>query len=150
MSFAHRNMPLLLLQTRECVLARFRPVLKAHGLTEQQWRILRLLVETGPLEPRQIGQRCGISSPSMAGILARMEALDLVRRERLEHDQRRQLVTPTAGSRALAQRIAPRIDAEYAAIEAQLGSALVKSLYATLDQVIARLGPADESPEDPG
>lgn len=147
-SFAHRNLPLLLLQARECVLARFRSVLKAHGLTEQQWRILRLLMETGPLEPRQIGQRCGISSPSMAGILARMEALDLVLRERLEHDQRRQLVTPTASSRALAQRIAPRIDAEYKAIETQLESALVGSLVSTLDQVIARLGPSTEAAED--
>lgn len=147
-SFAHRNMPLLLLQARECVLARFRPVLKAHGLTEQQWRILRLLMETGPLEPRQIGRRCGISSPSMAGILARMEALDLVERERLEHDQRRQLVTPTAASRTLAQRIAPRIDAEYTALEAQLGPALVGSLFATLDLVIAKLGPGTEPSED--
>jgi len=147
-SFAHRNMPLLMLQARECVLARFRPVLKAHGLTEQQWRILRVLMEEGALEPRQIGHRCGISSPSMAGILARMESLDLVTRERLEHDQRRQRVTPTAGSRALAQRIAPLIDAEYAAIEAQLGSALVASLFATLDQVIAKLGPAAEPSED--
>ena len=141
-------MPLLLLQARECVLARFRPVLKAHGLTEQQWRILRLLMETGPLEPRQIGQRCGISSPSMAGILARMEALDLVARERLEHDQRRQLVTPTTASRALAQRIAPLIAQEYTALEAQLGSALLASLFATLDEVIARLGPGGEPAED--
>ena len=84
----------------------------------------------------------------MAGILARMEALDLVLRERLEHDQRRQLVTPTASSRALAQRIAPRIDAEYKAIEAQLESALVGSLVSTLDQVIARLGPSAEAAED--
>lgn len=147
-AFAHRNMPLLLLQARECVLARFRPLLKAHGLTEQQWRILRLLMEAGPLEPRQIGRHCGISSPSMAGILARMEALDLVARERLEHDQRRQLVTPTAGSRALAQRMAPRIDAEYAAIEAELGAPLVDSLLKTLDQVIARLGPAVDASEN--
>lgn len=149
-SFAHRNMPLLLLQTRECVLARFRPVLKAHGLTEQQWRILRLLMETGPLEPRQIGQRCAISSPSMAGILARMEALGLVVRERLAHDQRRLRVTPTASSQALVQRIAPRIDAEYTAIEAQLGATLVATLLATLDEVMARLGPAAEPSEDAG
>jgi homoprotocatechuate degradation regulator HpaR len=141
-------MPLLLLHARESVLARFRPILKAHGLTEQQWRILRVLMECGPLEPRQIGRRCGISSPSMAGILARMEALDLVHRERLEHDQRRQLVSPTAHSRALAARMAPLIDAEYGAIESQLGARLVGTLQATLDELIARLGPAGAEPDD--
>jgi hypothetical protein len=36
--FAHRNLPLLLLQARESVIGRFRPVLNAHGVTEQQWR----------------------------------------------------------------------------------------------------------------
>ena len=33
---ARRNLPLLLLQSRERLLARFRPVLNTHGITEQQ------------------------------------------------------------------------------------------------------------------
>ncbi|MBL8355834.1 MAG: homoprotocatechuate degradation operon regulator HpaR, partial [Delftia acidovorans] len=69
--FQHRNLPLLLLQARESVIARFRPILQAHGLTEQQWRIVRALLESGPLEPRQIVEICRISSPSLAGVLAR-------------------------------------------------------------------------------
>jgi DNA-binding MarR family transcriptional regulator len=52
----HRNLPLLLLQARERVMARFRPILNEHGITEQQWRIVRLLLEEGPLEPREIGE----------------------------------------------------------------------------------------------
>ena len=51
-NFSHRNLPLLLLQAREGVLAHFRPILNAHGVTEQQWRIIRALLEGGPLEPR--------------------------------------------------------------------------------------------------
>jgi homoprotocatechuate degradation regulator HpaR len=142
-AFAHRNLPLLLLQAREGVLARFRPILNAHGLTEQQWRILRALLETGPLEPRQIGRLCGISSPSMAGILARMEALDLIHRERLEHDQRRVRVTPSARSQALARQMAPQIEAGYAALAAQLGPDFVEALYGTLDHLVAQLGPGE-------
>jgi len=146
-TFAHRNLPLLLLQAREGVLARFRPILNAHGLTEQQWRIVRALLETGPLEPRQIGRLCGISSPSMAGILARMEALDLIHRERLEHDQRRVLVTPSARSQALARQMAPQIEAGYAALQAQLGANFIETLYATLDQLVAQLEPDEAEPE---
>lgn len=135
----HRNLPLLLLLAREGVIARFRPVLKAHGLTEQQWRILRVLVEVESLEPHQIGRLCGLSSPSLAGILARMQEQGLVAREGLAHDRRRQAVSATARSRRLAARMAPKIEAVYAALEAQLGAPVVAGLYASLDAVLGAL-----------
>jgi len=138
--FGHRNLPLLLLQVRELLLDRFRPILHAHGLTEQQWRVVRALVEHGPLEPRQIGRVCRISSPSLAGVLARMEELGLVRRERLATDQRRVMVTPTGKSRTLAASMAPQIDAVYVALESQLGVELLARLQATADELVAVLG----------
>jgi homoprotocatechuate degradation regulator HpaR len=149
-TLVHRNLPLLLLQAREHMLGRFRPILNAHGLTEQQWRIVRALVE-GPLEPREIGEVCRISSPSLAGVLARMDDMGLVARKRLDHDQRRLRVSLTQKSRGLAQRMAPQIEATYAAIEAELGAEFIGRLYATLDDLLARLGPsgvqyAEESP----
>lgn len=146
--FTHRNLPLLLLQAREGVFAHFRPILHAHGITEQQWRIVRaLLEEGGPLEPRQIVQVCRISSPSLAGILARMDELGLVARERLPTDQRRVMVSLTARSRALAETMAPQIEAVYAEIEAHIGSELMDRFYATLDELIGVLG---ELPEPGG
>ena len=63
-----RNLPLLLLQARESVIAFFRPVLNAHGITEQQWRIVRELLDRDGMEPREIVAVCGISSPSLAGV----------------------------------------------------------------------------------
>ena len=144
------NLPLLLLQARERVLAQFRPLLNAHGVTEQQWRIVRALLETGPLEPRQIVTLCGISSPSLAGVLARMEELGLVQRERLDHDQRRQLVSLTPSSRRLAARIAPEVEATYQRLEARLGSQRVADLIATLDEWIGLLEPlGDDEAEAP-
>lgn len=141
-AFPHRNLPLLLLQARESVLARFRPILNAHGITEQQWRIVRAVLEAGPLEPRQIGECCAISSPSLAGILARMEALGFIARERLPHDQRRVRVSLTAKSRTLASRMAPQIEAAYALIEARLGTGFTVGCYGALDEMIALLGKA--------
>jgi homoprotocatechuate degradation regulator HpaR len=139
-AITHRNLPLLLLHARESVIAHFRPLLKEHGLTEQQWRIVRALLEQGPLEPREIVRLCRISSPSLAGVLARMDELGLVQRERLDHDQRRVRVTVTARSRALAASLAPRVEATYAALEATLGAAFIGGVYETLDLLIARLG----------
>jgi len=146
--FAHRNLPLLLLQARERVIGRFRPLLNAHGITEQQWRIIRALLETGPLEPREIVALCNLSSPSLAGVLARMEELGFVSRTRLDHDARRLRVALTPRSRALAARLAPQVEATYAEIERTVGRPFLRQLYATLDDLAAKLGPAEASGDD--
>lgn len=140
-----RNLPLLLLQARERVLAQFRPLLNANGVTEQQWRIVRALLETGPLEPREIVTHCSISGPSLAGVLARMEEMGLVTRERLAHDQRRLRVSLTDRSRALARRMAPGVEATYAAIEARVGAERLAAMYAALDELMDLVGPAGEA-----
>jgi homoprotocatechuate degradation regulator HpaR len=97
-----------MLQAREALVSRFRPLLHESGLTEQQWRIIRLLLDTGPLEPRQIGGYCQLSSPSLAGVLSRMEEMKLVSRSRFGNDQRRVRVSLTARSRNLALHSAHR------------------------------------------
>jgi homoprotocatechuate degradation regulator HpaR len=135
----HRNLPLLLLLAREGVIGLFRPILKAHGLTEQQWRVLRVLVEFGPLEPHQIGRLCGLSSPSLTGILARMDAQGLVTRSALAHDKRRQAVAATARSLRLAARMAPQIEAAYQSLEDRLGASVMTQVYTTLDTLLQAL-----------
>jgi homoprotocatechuate degradation regulator HpaR len=143
----HRNLPLLLLQAREQVIARFRPILNAHGITEQQWRIVRVLADTGPLEPREIGELCRISSPSLAGVLSRMEELGYIRRKRLDHDQRRLRVSLTARSRKLSAGMAPQIEATYRRIETLIGTEFSARFYQALDELIEALvinAPADK------
>ncbi|MCU0920141.1 MAG: homoprotocatechuate degradation operon regulator HpaR [Burkholderiaceae bacterium] len=134
-----RNLPLLLLRSREAVMARFRGILNQHGLTEQQWRVIRALLDESPLEPRQICERCQLLSASAAGVLARMEELGLVRRERMASDQRRVQVSVTPKSRALARRIAPLAEAEYARIEQAVGPERLAHVYAVLDELVERL-----------
>jgi homoprotocatechuate degradation regulator HpaR len=137
----NRNLPLLLLQAREHVMARFRPLLNAHGITEQQWRVIRVLLETGPLEPREIGSLCQISSPSLAGVLSRMEDMDLVVRKRLDSDQSRVRVSLKSRSRALASCMTPKINATYQQIEASIGLEASRPLYKVLDELVAVLAP---------
>jgi homoprotocatechuate degradation regulator HpaR len=143
--FRRRNLPLMMLQAREQVIAHFRPVLNAHGITEQQWRIVRLLQGTGPLEPREIGESCRLSSPSLAGVLARMENIGFVQRRRLADDQRRVLVSLTPRSRALASRMAPLIEAVYGRIDELLGKEFVHDFYRVLDELIEKLRPPSPS-----
>lgn len=146
-AFANRNLPLLLLQARESVMRRFRPVLNANGLTEQQWRIIRVLAERGPTEPRELIELCSLSSPSLTGILARLVDLKMLSRERIVNDQRRILVSLTPKCRALATIVQPQVDAIYAELQAELGMEFKFELYAVLDKLIARLDKGNEPDE---
>ena len=141
-----RNLPLLMLQAREAVFARFRPLLNSAGVTEQQWRIIRALLENGPMEPRQIAQVCCLSSPSLTGILSRMDDLGWVRRERFEQDQRRVLVSASAAAQELADRLAPQVETLYAELEAQIGPELLTQTYALLDRLVHAL--PEQSPDE--
>jgi homoprotocatechuate degradation regulator HpaR len=144
----HRNLPLLLLQAREALMAQFRPVLNEHGVTEQQWRIIRALLTHGPLEPRQLCELCQISSPSIVGVLLRMEEAGLVDRERMAADQRRVSVTATARSRQLGRRMIPAIEERYASIEKLVGVQTMQQAYDVLDALLAPLGQVPAEPAD--
>src|SRR5260370_35655696 len=100
-----------------------------------------MLRDAGPLERHEIGELCRLSSPSLAGVLSRMEKIGFVQRKRLADDQRRVLVSLTRRSRALASRMAPLIEAVYARIEVLLGKTFRADFYRTLDAIIATLWP---------
>ena len=143
----HRNLPHLLLRARETLMAHFRPLLGEFGLTEQQWRVLRQLVEQGPLEPRQLCEACSISSPSIVGVLLRMEDTGLITRERMAHDQRRVRVSLTARSRRIAQKLIPKVEQRYEALEASLGLGAMQEVYDSLDALLARTADSKDEPE---
>jgi homoprotocatechuate degradation regulator HpaR len=147
-SLRHRNLPHLLLRSRETLMAHFRPVLAEFGLTEQQWRILREIVEQGPLEPRQLCEACSISSPSIVGVLARMEETGLVARERMAHDQRRVKVSLTPRSRRIAQKLVPLIEKRYEVLENALGLRSIQEVYDALDALLARTPRAESLPAE--
>jgi homoprotocatechuate degradation regulator HpaR len=138
----HRNLPQLMLQAREALMTQFRPILNENGLTEQQWRVLRALLINGPLEPRQLCAACQISSPSITGVLVRMEEAGLVERRRMEDDQRRVQVSVTPRSRQLGRRMFPAIDAQYGRIEEIVGVDALSHVYDVLDALLGALGHA--------
>jgi homoprotocatechuate degradation regulator HpaR len=138
----HRNLPHQLLKARDALMSHFRPVLNHFGVTEQQWRILRALDERGPLEPRELCELCQILSPSMAGMLARMEEMGLVARRRVAADGRRVMVSLEPKGDRLFDEIAPLIDRQYRLMEKAWGKRVVDDLSNALEGFIA----AQETP----
>jgi homoprotocatechuate degradation regulator HpaR len=134
--FKHRNLPRLLLQAREAVMAHNRPRLREHGLSDQQWRVLRVLGEHGTVETGRVAREAFILGPSLTGVLARMERDGLIQRERDPADQRRTVVAATAKGRRMVDRLSQAVETHYQFMEQSLGKAKLEQLYALLDELI--------------
>lgn len=150
--FVHRNLPRLLLQAREAVMAHTRPSLREHGLSDQQWRVLRVLGEhandPAGIETGRVAREAYLLGPSLTGVLSRMERDGLIARERCPQDARRTVVRATALGLDKVQALSRTIEAHYSWMEQQLGKAKLSQLYALLDEVIALEAPETETPEE--
>lgn len=134
---SNRNLPQRFLKARECLMTHFRPILHRFGLTDQQWRVLRVLDEHGPLEPREICSHCQIHSASMAGVLARLEEQAIILRQRVASDQRRVVVRLSPKGDQLTHDIAPLVELQYQQLEQALGAPVLDGLFEALEAFLA-------------
>jgi homoprotocatechuate degradation regulator HpaR len=144
-SFVHRNLPRLLLEAREAVMLHTRPSLREHGLSDQQWRVLRVLGEHADepagIETGRVAREAYLLGPSLTGVLTRMERDGLIERQRCPQDARRTVVRATVMGLAKVQALSQTIEAHYVWMEQQLGKARLMALYDLLDQLIALEAP---------
>lgn len=129
-----------LLKARESAMARFRPMLRRHGLTEQQWRVLRALAEYEPLDAGELAARSFLLAPSLSRILQFLEKADLVERAVDARDQRKSVVSLSSKGRARFNKVAPDSEALYAQIERELGIEKLETLYDLLADLYKTLG----------
>ena len=150
-SFVHRNLPRLLLETREAVMAHTRPSLREHGLSDQQWRVLRVLGEhadeSAGIETGRVAQEAYLLGPSLTGVLSRMERDGLIQRQRCPQDARRTVVRATQTGLDKVQALSQTIEAHYAWMEQELGKTRLQALYDLLDNVIALEMPGKDTAE---
>ena len=87
-----RSLPIALMRSREKVMAPIRDMLRASGLTEQQWRVLRILSEFGPQDLTEIARQACLLMPSLSRIIRSLAQNGLVIRALDTRDRRRQTV----------------------------------------------------------
>jgi homoprotocatechuate degradation regulator HpaR len=117
-----RSLPMSLLRAREAVMRQFRPSLRDHGLTEQQWRILRALASVDRIEVTELARVAFLLGPSLSRILRDLEARHLIERRTAKADLRRGVVSISAKGVRLIEAVAPTSEAIYAAITACYGA----------------------------
>ena len=111
-----------LLRAREAVMRQFRPSLRNHALTEQQWRILRALASIDAIEVTELARLAFLLGPSLSRILRDLEARHLIERRVAKADLRRGVVSISAKGLKLIEAVAPSSEAIYAAITKRYGA----------------------------
>jgi homoprotocatechuate degradation regulator HpaR len=127
-----RSLPMALLRAREAVMRQFRPSLRHHGLTEQQWRILRALAAVDAIEVTELAHVAFLLGPSLSRILRDLEARHLIERKVAKTDLRRAVVSISAKGLKLIEAVAPSSEAIYAAITRRYGARKLAELQDTL------------------
>lgn len=122
------SLTLALLEAREATMTYFRPALNERGLTEQQWRIIRILYQHEELESNQLASLACILKPSLTGILNRMIDVKLIKKYKDAHDQRISLITLTEEGKNCFEAQAVRMEASYKQIQEQYGAEKMQQL----------------------
>lgn len=124
-----------LLRLRDGMRLFFRPILREYQLTDQNWRIIKVLGETGPTDMTQLGLAAVIPPASASRIVTRMEAGGLLKRRADGADRRQVRVELTAKGKRLYAKVAPLIRRTYS----EIAGLLDPRLLATLDSTVRAL-----------
>ena len=103
------SLPMLLNRSLDAIMPPYRDLFQEFGVTEQQWRVLRVLWEQKHLTSAQISNLTLLPSPSLVGILDRLERKDLVKRLRSTSDRREINITITNLGRELQSKVMPKV-----------------------------------------
>lgn len=130
-----QSLPMSLLRARESVMRHFRPSLRAHDLTEQQWRILRALAASGAIEVTELARVAFLLGPSLSRILRDLEERKFVERRSQKADLRRSKVSITAKGLKVIEAVAPTSEAIYAEMTRRFGARRWSELQAMLGEL---------------
>jgi homoprotocatechuate degradation regulator HpaR len=125
----------------------FRPSLRNHGLTEQQWRILRALTSVDEIEVTELARVAFLLGPSLSRILRDLEARQLIERKAAVNDLRRAVVSISPKGLKLIEAVAPTSETIYAAITKRYGArrlAELQEMLGVLEASLAGMTSADD------
>jgi homoprotocatechuate degradation regulator HpaR len=142
-----QSLPACLMRAREAVMAKVRPTLRAHDMTEPQWRVLRTLAGLEEIEITRLSEMVFLLPSSLSRILRDLGERGLVQRRTAEQDLRRGLVSISRKGQALIQTALPSTIATNAEIERLYGADRMKQLLRLLIELEEALGGAQPAGE---
>lgn len=104
-----KSLPISLLRTRELIMEEVRPLLLRYEITEQQWRVLRVVQEAETeIDASTIANRACLLAPSLTRILKTLRHRGYLKIHKNQKDGRRIKVILTEDGHDLIEKIAPQ------------------------------------------
>ena len=129
------SLPMILNRALDATMPDYRELFARFQLTEQQWRVLRVLWSAGKVTSVELSTRTLLPAPSLVGILDRLEKKGLVSRVRSVEDRRAIFVIATAKGRALEAQVSPLVSE----IDQQLRARVSPEEWQMMEQVLQKI-----------
>ena len=131
-----RALPLALLRARETVMSPIRGVLKAHDVTDQQWRVLRVLHENGVMDAKELAKSACVLAPSLTRIIKHLEQQNMLTRCADGKDGRRVLLDILPSGAELIESVTPEVQVIYQGLSDKYGAQKMSDLLDLLHDVV--------------
>ena len=134
-----QSLPMLLMRTLAVVMPHFRAIYSAHHITDQQWRVLRVLWQGEACRPGLLAQRTLIAAPALVGVIDRLEKRGLVVRRTVPDNRRAVEISVTDEGLSLYHAVQPQVSDLYQTIMAGLPADKWDDLRRSLDSICAHV-----------
>ena len=134
-----QSLPIQLLAVHDQVMAYFRPMLNRFGMTDQQWRVLRVVAAEGEVDFRDLADACLIQPASLSRMLETLESRGWVNRAISKRDKRQRVVTMTDTGLDIFRRASVETERAYDDLELDLGETYAPAI-ALLRELSERMG----------
>jgi homoprotocatechuate degradation regulator HpaR len=131
---------MMLYRALDTVMPSFRKIFRDFNLTEQQWRVLRVLWEGDLITIQQLAEVTLIPAPSLVGIVDRLEREGLVARQRSTTDRRKVNVVVTVAGAELEERIMPRVASAYVELKQSVDAETWSQVLVGLQRIAVQRG----------
>lgn len=122
-----------------------RPMLAGAGVTEQQWRVLRVLDDAGPVDLKTLAESALLFGPSVTRILKDLVERGLVVRQPNPNDGRGAIVSLSARGRALIEETAAHTLLQLSIYAKKFGDKRLKNLISELQALITAIERREEA-----
>jgi DNA-binding MarR family transcriptional regulator len=126
----------LLAQASQLISSEFHEVVRRHGLSVSEWRVLATLAGSEPMSIGRLAQVAVLKQPTVTRMLDRMEAKNQVDRVAHDGDRRVTLVRITAAGSRIVARLIALARAHEAKVLEPFGLARAEGLKTTLRRII--------------
>jgi homoprotocatechuate degradation regulator HpaR len=133
-----RSLPIALLRARETVMSPIRVMLSESGISEQKWRVIRVLDEGGPMEQTALAKAACLLLPSLTRMLRAMEEEGLLTRAVDDVDRRKSIVRITDTGRKVLRDHAKTSAAIAKDLEDRFGSDKLEQLLDLLEELTVK------------